>query len=76
MSDPAPADEPAPLVDHFATIADEADSKTGPIQKINMIRFKDQAQYAEGQQPDGGSSSGREAHARYGELAGPFVAPT
>ena len=62
------------LAAQFAALVTDADTRTGPIQMINMIRFRDTANYSEGDIPEGGIPTGAEAYATYGQLATPFVA--
>ncbi len=67
---------PQHAADRFAAIAEEAKLETGPIEMINMIRFRGRAEYSDGEAPDGAVPTGAEAYATYGALAGPFVAAT
>lgn len=57
-----------PSSDTFAQLAADAETKRGPIRMINLLKFKDVADY--GDQPDpsttGSPSTGAEAYARYG----------
>lgn len=59
--------------DRFSQLAADAQTKSGPIHMINLVRFKDQAEYEDDAQPDSGPISGADAYALYGQLAGPFV---
>ncbi len=56
----------------FAALAAEADTKTGPIRMINMIRFRKVAEYEAGAGPDE-SVSGASAYVTYGQHASKFV---
>ena len=42
----------------------------GPLWMINLLKFKDQADYGDAGEP---ARTGREAYEHYGSLAGPFV---
>lgn len=57
----------------FAAIAGDAASKTGPIHMINMVRFKDKAEYEPGAPASDRPTSGAAAYALYGQLVGPFL---
>jgi uncharacterized protein (DUF1330 family) len=47
-----------------------AATMTGPIRMINLLRFRDVADYGEVPDPaENGSSTGAEAYRRYGEIA-------
>ncbi len=43
----------------------------GPVRMLNLLKFKDQAEYPDGDQEP---CTGRQAYERYGAVAGPFVA--
>ncbi|PWG73265.1 DUF1330 domain-containing protein, partial [Enterococcus hirae] len=43
----------------------QLDPETGPVHMLNMLRFREQADY--GDRDDIASCSGREAYQRYGE---------
>ena len=43
--------------------------RPGPIQMLNLVRFRDRAEY-----PDGRALSGAEAYAAYGKQSGPVFA--
>ena len=43
--------------------------RPGPIQMLNLVRFRDRAEY-----PDGRALSGAEAYAAYGKESGPVFA--
>lgn len=66
-----------PTSEMFAQITADAETKRGPIRMINLLRFKDVADY--GDQPDpstsGSPSTGAEAYARYGAVAMGEFAP-
>lgn len=64
---------PEVVAQRFSALSDEGLSKTGPIHMINMIRFKDVAEYESDTRPNGGPISGAEAYAIYSQLAGPFA---
>lgn len=64
---------PEVVAQRFAALTDEGLSKTGPIHMINMIRFKEVAEYESDTRPNGGPMSGAEAYALYSQLAGPCV---
>ncbi len=50
-------------------MADSA-THTGPIRMINLLKFRDQADYGDLPDPaESGTSTGAEAYARYGEVA-------
>lgn len=61
--------ENAPKPDQIKALM-EADWD-GPIRMLNLLKFKDQAEYRGG---DFEPCTGREAYTRYGAVAGPFVA--
>ena len=65
--------DPEYFQQQLATMASEAETKNGPIQMLNMIRFRDVAEYRNHETPDGPPLSGREAYATYSAHAGPFV---
>ena len=58
----------------IARMASEAENKSGPIQMLNMIRFRDIAEYREHEAPEGEPPSGREAYGTYSADAAAFVA--
>jgi uncharacterized protein (DUF1330 family) len=60
--------------EHFAAIAAEATTNSGPIHMINLIRYRDQAEYEPGQAPNGDALSGADAYQLYGSLASEHVA--
>ena len=49
----------------------EIEDKTGPFVMLNLLRFKDEAEYADG--ADATPCSGAEAFRRYGEGAAPSI---
>lgn len=55
---------------HLQAFLNETDDR--PIRMLNLLRFRDQAQYAEGFNAE--PCSGVEAYQRYSRLAGPCVA--
>ena len=65
---------PSHVAERFQVLIEEAKTQTGPIEMINMIRFREQAEYQEGEAPDGPAPTGSGAYATYGRLAGPLVA--
>lgn len=57
---------PAQLEDLAARVA----TVTGPIRMINLLRFREVADYGDAPDPaETGSSTGAEAYARYGQVA-------
>jgi len=51
-------------------VASRASTMTGPIRMINLLRFRDVADYGDVADPaESGSSTGAEAYGRYGEIA-------
>lgn len=52
-----------------AFAAFRADDRPGPVQMLNLIRLREQAQY-----PDGRGGSGAEAFAAYGRISAPVLA--
>lgn len=57
----------------IATMVNEAEEKLGPIQMLNMIRFRDIAEYRKHEVPEGDTPSGRKAYATYSAHASEFV---
>lgn len=54
-----------PTKERFALF--RADDRPGPINMLNLVRFREQAQY-----PDGRASTGAEAYAAYGRESNPI----
>ena len=57
----------------LATMATEAEAKPDPIHMLNMIRFRDVAEYRSHEAPDGPAPSGREAYGTYSAHAIRFI---
>jgi hypothetical protein len=47
--------------------------RKGPIHMVNLLKFRERAQYPDGEAEDGGIS-GHEAYLKYGEAVGKIVA--
>jgi uncharacterized protein (DUF1330 family) len=59
-----------PTADQIEQIIADVSTKTGPIRMINLLKFREQADYGDLPDPaEGGTSTGAEAYARYGEVA-------
>ena len=59
-----------PTAAQIEQVIADSGTNTGPIRMINLLKFREEADY--GDLPDpaaGGTSTGREAYARYGEVA-------
>ena len=57
----------------IAKMMSEAETKPGPIQMLNMVRFREIAEYREHEAPEGETPSGRKAYATYSSHAAQFV---
>lgn len=66
-----------PSSDTFAQLITDAETKRGPIRMINLLKFKDVADYGDLPDPSttGSPSTGAEAYARYGAIAMGEFAP-
>ena len=60
-----------PTAAQFRELSDHP--RKGPIQMINLLKFRDRAQYNDGE-VENSDVSGREAYGRYGKLVGEIVA--
>jgi uncharacterized protein (DUF1330 family) len=59
-----------PTADQIEQIVADVGTKTGPIRMINLLKFREQADYGDLPDPaENGTSTGAEAYARYGEVA-------
>jgi len=61
-----------PTSERFAEFRSMA--SPGPIQMLNLIRFRDQAAYPDGHEQAGKGLSGAQAYGLYGRAAGPVLA--
>lgn len=59
----------APSPDQIAALL--ASNVTGPVAMLNLLKFRDQAEYADGRETD---LTGQEAYSLYGAQMAPFVA--
>ncbi len=66
-----------PTSEAFAKVAADAETTRGPIRMINLLKFKDVADYGDRPDPSttGSPSTGAEAYARYGAIAMGHFAP-
>lgn len=63
-----PSIEPTPT--QLEALAERAATLTGPIRMVNLLRFREVADYGDAPDPGaGGPSTGAEAYGRYGEIA-------
>ncbi len=60
-----------PTADQVRDIRDHP--RKGPIHMVNLLKFRDRAQYPDGEVA-GGDVSGREAYLKYGKAVGEIVA--
>ncbi len=60
-----------PSSEAFAKVVADAKTMSGPIRMINLLKFKDVADYGDVPDPagEGAPSTGAEAYARYGRVA-------
>jgi len=59
-----------PTAAQLEELATRAATLTGPIRMVNLLRFRDTADYGEqGDPSDDGASTGAQAYSRYGEVA-------
>lgn len=60
-----------PSPDAMAQVLADAERLTGPVRMVNLLRFRDVADYGDLPDPagDAGPSTGAEAYGRYGEVA-------
>jgi uncharacterized protein (DUF1330 family) len=60
-----------PTAEQIRAIRDHP--RKGPIHMVNLLKFRERAQYPDGEAEDGGIS-GHEAYLKYGEAVGKIVA--
>jgi hypothetical protein len=59
-----------PTADQIEQIIADVGTKTGPIRMINLLEFREEADYGDVPDPaESGTSTGAEAYARYAEVA-------
>lgn len=65
-----------PTPEAITKVLADAEANDGPIRMINLLKFKDVADYGDQPDPagDAGPSTGAEAYGRYGAVALPLVA--